>query len=245
MSGKIKIALCLSGEPRSSMFCFPYIYESFINLGHKYEVDVYIHSWKGFRALPLYNSKEFFIDDNKTPLFLKNKILTDFSFSDFLTNSLRFYNLNLMYYSNKASFDLIKNKNYDVYIRSRLDLLIESKFILDPVIHDIVNKNLDIFIPCNDLSNKENALDDQIWISNLNGMNYLANFVPYIFSNPEDFYKQYIYNNNITVSPEIILKQYLDNSNLNYASYALSNFRLIRKSDVTTDISIYYNFLDE
>jgi hypothetical protein len=38
MTGKkIKIALCLSGEPRSSMFCFPYIYESFINLGPQYQ----------------------------------------------------------------------------------------------------------------------------------------------------------------------------------------------------------------
>ena len=40
---KTKIALCLSGEPRSSMFCFPYIYESFIDLGDKYEIDIYIH----------------------------------------------------------------------------------------------------------------------------------------------------------------------------------------------------------
>ena len=44
MTGKPKIALCLSGEPRSSMFCFPYIYESFLDLGFEYEVDVYIHS---------------------------------------------------------------------------------------------------------------------------------------------------------------------------------------------------------
>jgi hypothetical protein len=67
MTGKpLKIALCLSGEPRSSMFCFPYIYESFINLGPQYEVDVYIHSWKNFRALPLYNPKSIKIEPNKT-----------------------------------------------------------------------------------------------------------------------------------------------------------------------------------
>jgi hypothetical protein len=65
MTGKpLKIALCLSGEPRSSMFCFPYIYESFINLGPQYEVDVYIVG--RILELYLYNPKSIKIEPNKT-----------------------------------------------------------------------------------------------------------------------------------------------------------------------------------
>ena len=38
-----KIALCLSGKPTSSMFCFAYIYDAFLN--NNYNVDVFIHTW--------------------------------------------------------------------------------------------------------------------------------------------------------------------------------------------------------
>ena len=76
MTGKkIKVALCLSGEPRNSMFSFPYIYESLVKLGHMYEVDIYIHSWKDFRALPLYNPKKYSIDWVEGGELLKEKFL--------------------------------------------------------------------------------------------------------------------------------------------------------------------------
>ena len=52
----MKIALCLSGKPRSSMFCYPYIYDAFMNNEH--QVDVFIHSWNECRALDLYRPKK-------------------------------------------------------------------------------------------------------------------------------------------------------------------------------------------
>ena len=52
----------LSGEPRYSMFCFPYIYESFINLGNKYEVDVFCYFRKPFRAFYSYKPKSYLYD---------------------------------------------------------------------------------------------------------------------------------------------------------------------------------------
>ena len=57
MNKKIKIALCISGEPRSTMASFPYIYETFLLDNPIYQTDVYLHSLKGFRALPLYKPK--------------------------------------------------------------------------------------------------------------------------------------------------------------------------------------------
>ena len=41
MTGKkIKIALCLSGEPRWATIGFPYIYETFLLPNNNFEVDV-------------------------------------------------------------------------------------------------------------------------------------------------------------------------------------------------------------
>ena len=133
MTGKkIKVALCLSGEPRSSMFCFPYIFESFINLGSQYEVDVYIHSWKGFRALSLYKPKNFQIDNSidedkyfrnyvntLTSQLQPSKLLLEYLKANkaYTTNSSSLKNTILMFTSIQKSFNLIRDP-YDIYIRS-------------------------------------------------------------------------------------------------------------------------------
>ena len=48
---KIKIALCISGEPRDSMVSFSFIYESFLRPYPNLDIDVYVHSFKPYRAL--------------------------------------------------------------------------------------------------------------------------------------------------------------------------------------------------
>ena len=75
MTGKkIRVALCLSGEPRSSMASFPYIYEAFLKDNDTYDIDVYSHSWKGFRALDLYKPKNSQIESINEPIFINNII---------------------------------------------------------------------------------------------------------------------------------------------------------------------------
>ena len=173
MTGKIKIALCLSGEPRSSMFCFPYIYETFLKPHPLYDVDVYIHTWKGFRALSLYNPKNCYVDflnEEKFYVSYYNSFIsTSKEFNQTLkkegkvsNNSSFLKNSTLMYYSIQKSFQLIKDK-YDICIRSRLDLFFPSPFNINPIILDIVSKKYDIFLPKDTETSQYN---DQLAIGN-------------------------------------------------------------------------------
>jgi hypothetical protein len=234
MSGKkIKIALCLSGEPRSTMFCFPYIYESFINLGPEYEVDVYIHSWKNFRALPLYNSKNIKIEPH-IPQQIKNILPSKF-------NSKHYFNHSLMYYSIKECFNLIKDP-YDIYIRCRLDLIFESKLVLNPIFIDILNNQYDIFSLHSDYPTKPKGIDDQILICNSNGINLLSNYFNQIQNNAKSFFtfQTQVYQK---FTAEGFLKTYLEKFNVKVISNPLSNYRLVRHSEVITDEP--FNFLDQ
>jgi hypothetical protein len=57
MENQAKIALRLSGLIRNSFFCFPYIYNSFLN--SEYKVDVFIHTWNESPTISLYNPLKF------------------------------------------------------------------------------------------------------------------------------------------------------------------------------------------
>lgn len=240
---KIKVALCLSGEPRSSMFCFPYIYESFINLGPKYEVDTYIHSWKNFRALPLYNPKQCKIDFH---LSEKLKIHTIVNFPDNYGNLINIQNQVLMWHSIKAAFDLA-GEDYDIYIRCRLDLIIDSKFLLNQCIFDLVNGKYNLFIPHNELDLHPNTYGkgytDQIFICNSESKTQLSKYYTDLMTNPSQFYQKYSSPDHFY--PEEALKKYLDYHKVNVIFSPLSNYRLVRNSDVNVNHQPSYNFLDQ
>ena len=235
MTGKkIKIALCLSGEPRSSMFCFPYIYESFINLGHEYDVDVYIHSWKNFRALPLYNPKSIKIEPSK-PTEIKSKISYPYNNSYFLNHTL-------MHYSIGECFNLIKEK-YDLYIRCRLDLIFDSKLILYPIFLDILNSQYDIFSLHSDYPTKpSNGIDDQILISNFKGAKILSQYRDQILFSSKKYFDK-LTEEVGSFTAEGYLKNYLDKQDIKVINNPLSNYRLVRNSQVQTDEP--FNFLDQ
>ena len=235
MSGKkIKIALCLSGEPRSTMFCFPYIYESFINLGPEYEVDVYIHSWKNFRALSLYNPKSVKIEPNKS-IEIKSKISHPY-------NNSYFQNYTLMHYSIGECFNLIK-EHYDLYIRCRLDLIFDSKLTLFPIFLDILSGKYDIFSLHSDYPTKlENGVDDQIIISNFKGSKILSQHINQILFSPIEYFNRL--NKEVgTFTAEGYFKNFLDKQDIRVVSNPLSNYRLVRNSQITTDEP--FNFLDQ
>jgi hypothetical protein len=235
MTGKkIKIALCLSGEPRSSMFCFPYIYESFINLGPQYEVDVYIHSWENFRALPLYNPLATKIEKNKS-IEIVNSLPSPY-------NTTQYQNHSLMYYSIKESFKLIK-KVYDIYIRCRLDLIFESKLVLNPIFEDTLKNYHDIFSLHSSYPTKhEGGVDDQVMICNEKGMLSLINYYDYIKNTPKELFEEQTKKFKGFYG-EGFLQNYLNKLNLKIINNPLSDYRLVRNSQVVTDEP--FNFLDQ
>ena len=194
MTGKkLKIALCLSGEPRNSMFCFPYIYESFINLGPGYEVDVYIHSRKTFRAFSLYKCKRYALDH--TPVYDLLKKFNNISLPENLKSSKDFYlgfttnsdfitNQVLMLDGIYKSFQLslLDDNHHDIYIRCRPDIFTNSKIEINSIIRDLLNEKYDIFIPSKNFDPDApsflqtiNQYNDQFAISNFKGAEIYSN----------------------------------------------------------------------
>jgi hypothetical protein len=235
MTGKkIKIALCLSGEPRSSMFCFPYIYESFINLGPKYEVNTYIHSWKNFRSLPLYSPKLYKIEPNK-PQQIKSQIPPPY-------NTSHYQNHTLMYYGIKECINLIEDP-YDIYIRCRLDLMFESKLVLFPIFLDILNSKYDMFSLHSDYPTKSlNGIDDQIIISNFKGIKSLSNYFNQLMPSPISYFEKVLKEEGHFYA-EGFLRNYLNKQDIKVVNNPLSNYRLVRSSQFEADKP--FDFLDQ
>ena len=243
---KIKIALCLSGEPRSSMASFPYVYEAFLKDNEIYDVEVYCHSWKGFRALDLYKPKNLKIEPINEPLFIDNildniqkyptKLLTLKSISDgFTSNTSLLKNSILMLSSIKKSFDLIQEP-YDVYIRCRYDIFFRSKFWLFPILNDLINNKYDMFIPLRyAYKPTPNNYNDQISIGNYSSMEIYANLIDNLNT---------LVNNTDEWNPEVWLKYWLDFNKVNISQHFV-DYTLIRQSSLITNEEYYHNFLDE
>lgn len=194
---KIKIALCLSGEPRSSMFCFPYIYESFIDIRPEYEVKTYIHFRKNFRALDLYNPIKIFPDILGIKDDYLNKLFKQITLPRELKESSSFYenytsrvnlvlNQILMVDGIHKCFNLIDpNDPPDIVIRCRPDIYTDSKLPIYNIIQDILQSKYDIFIPSkefqsvnsNHIKTIDKEFNDQIAIGNFQSMFYYSNMV--------------------------------------------------------------------
>jgi hypothetical protein len=251
MENKTRIALCLSGEPRSSMFCFPYIYESLINLGPKYEVDVYIHSWKNFRALPLYNPKNYLIDWISEEKYYEEVIFelinNQHLNSSNVNQELKYIientrnvgplkNTLLMCLSMQQCFNLIK-KPYDIYIRGRFDYYFPNKFNLYPLIKNIKSKKRDIILPEIEVYNADHTkhlyslFDDKFAICNLEGAKYYFNIYDSIFK---------ILPKETLLNPHILLKEYLNKSNLNIDLININTIDLVRSTRIITHQNTLY-----
>ena len=246
MSGKIKIALCLSGEPRSSMASFPYIYEAFLKDSEHYDIDVYIHSWKGFRALDLYKPKKYKIENINEPIFINNIINNLHSYSskistlksisnNFTPNVSLFKNSLLMLSSIQKCFNLIQG-SYDIYIRCRYDLFFRSKFWLVPILTDIIKNKYDMFIPLRyAYKSIHSNYNDQLSIGNYSSMNIYANLINNLNT---------LVNNTDEWNPEVWLKYWLDLNKVNISQHFV-DYTLIRQSSLITNEEYYHNFLDE
>ena len=135
-----KIALCLSGLIRNSFFCFPYIYQNFLNQG--LDVDVFIHTWNESPTIELYNPKKYQIENQQQVIDnIKSQIdFTSIKVEGNISNNIS------MYYSIKRCFDLVPS-DYDIVIRCRFDLLLENNLDFKTIVNGILSKDCDIFIP--------------------------------------------------------------------------------------------------
>jgi len=227
----IKIALCLSGEPRNSMVCFPYIMESFFYDNINYQTDIYIHTFKGFRALGLYRSKKHSIEiTNEFEIYKQFCRENKFNFTEL--RQTPFYNTVLMYYGIHRCFNLIEG-DYDYYIRCRPDLMFETRLDLDYIINHLKSNKKDIWVPHSyDIPNWETLANDQLAIGTYKAMKIYSETIIHL---PE------LINQTKTFYPEVLLKKHLDNNNLQL-DYGPSNLRLVRDKFFITHPSINNQF---
>jgi hypothetical protein len=194
----MKVALCISGKPRSSMFCYPYIYDAFINNEH--QVDTFIHSWDMCRVIDLYNPKKLEINSDKAALDMLIPMLN----LNGIEIAGNVYHNTLMYYSIKKCFDLI-DEDYDIVIRARFDLLLQPKFSIENILNDLQNKKYDIYIPNEEFN--MGGYNDQLAIGTYDAMKIYSDtfFNLNKFSHelkrwhPEKFLGKQLKDNNIKV----------------------------------------------
>ena len=211
----MKIALCISGKPRSSMFCYPYIYDAFINNEH--QVDIFIHSWDECRAIDLYNPKKIQINSDKETLDVLIPML-DLNGIKIEGNTK---NNVLMWYSIKKCFDLIEGE-YDVVIRARFDLLLQPKFDIERILNDLSNKKYDIYIPTEEFN--MGGYNDQLAIGTYDAMKIYSD----TFLNLNKFAHELG-----RWHPETFLGKQLKENGISVYQTHL-DYRLVRNVDVTT-----------
>jgi hypothetical protein len=222
----MKIALCISGKPRSSMFCYPYIYDVFMN--NKHQVDVFIHSWNECRVLDLYRPKQLEInsDSEALDMLLPMLNLNGVKIEGNVQNNV------LMYYSIKRCFDLI-DAEYDVIIRARFDLLLQPKFDIESILTDLKNKKYDIYIPNEEFN--MGGYNDQLAIGTSAAMEIYSN----TFFNLNQFAHELK-----RWHPETFLGKRLNDNNIK-VKQTHWDYRLVRNVNVETHWPENpYNFLN-
>ena len=222
----MKIALCISGEARSSMFCYPYLYDAFMNNEH--QVDVFVHTWKGCRALDLYKPKKLEINSDSEAL---NMLLPTLNLNGVKIQGNVNTNV-LMFCSIKKSFDLIDDE-YDVVIRTRFDLLLQPKFDIESILTDLQNKKYDIYIP--NVEFNLGGYNDQVAIGTYDAMKVYSD----TFFNLNKFAQELK-----RWHPETFLGKQLDDNNIKVHQTDW-DYRIVRKVDVETHwLENPYTFLN-
>jgi len=196
-----KIALCLSGLIRHSFFCFPYIYNSFLN--SEYKVDVFIHTWNESPTISLYNPLKYKIE-NETAVI--NQIWPQISLEGIKIDGNVNNNIK-MFYSIKKCFELVPD-DYDVVIRCRFDLLLQDKFDLKHCVDRLLLNEFDLYIP-NERFNM-GGFNDQLAIGSYSAMKIYSDCVYYLHNlsrtlnrwHPETFLYTYLTQYNLKITQD-------------------------------------------
>ena len=222
----MKIALSISGKPRSSMFCFPYIYDAFMN--NAYSVDVFIHTWNHCRAIDLYNPKKIEIESEQDVL---NSVIPQLDLNGIRVEGNVYHNV-LMYYSIKKSFDLVDD-DYDIIIRSRFDLLLQPKFNINLIVDDLLTNKYDVYIP--NVEFNMGGYNDQMAIGTYNAMKVYSDTIFNLNEFAHELGRWH---------PETFLGKQLNDNGINVYQNDL-DYRLVRSVHATTHWPENpYKFLD-
>lgn len=191
-----KIALCLSGLIRHSFFCFPYIYQNFLN--QDLDVDVFIHTWNESSVIDLYKPKNYKIEnrDDVLKLNLSQLDLKNISVQGNINNNIS------MFYSIKECFDLVPS-DYDIIIRCRFDLILQEKIDFVGIMNDILQNKYNIFIPNKDFNC--GGYTDQLAIGSYNSMKTYSDCILHLGSLSKELGKWH---------PESLLGLHLTKNNL-------------------------------
>ena len=214
-----KIALCLSGRTKSSMFCFPYIYDAFLN--NDYNVDVFIHTWEQSRVIDLYRPKKFEIEQYDSQTIL-NYFLSQLTLPNDIKIQGRIDNVLLEYYGNSKVFSLV-DSTYDYIIRCRFDIIIQDKFNLVEIIDGLNSDEYDIFSP--DEIFNFGGYQNRILVGKYSAMKSAMNLIENV---------NILANKTGVWHPETFLKTQLDNDCIRVYQKDI-NHRIVRSSSVVTN----------
>lgn len=164
----MKVALCISGEFRNSVFCFPTIYKNFIL---NYDTDVFIHTWSSASdSINLYQPKKILIENREDVLkseFAKINLSNNVKVNPYsnMNNNI------LMYYGIKKVIEMVDD-SYDFIVRIRPDLYLNNKLHLDDIFSDLNNGKYDLQIP--NRRQNHTGMNDQIAIGKFKEMKYYS-----------------------------------------------------------------------
>lgn len=221
----MKIALCLSGQPRNVKKGYEYINKNIIefNKNNGHEIDIFIHTWfsKDMIDQPIYNSGGHVSSDAITYKTYSDILELYHPLASVIQHPVKFDELN--YNENKFEFinvhnslsqrfsvsecismaflyDPIYSKYYDGYLRMRFDWAIKEPFNIDQ--YPLSYKT--IYLP-NDCPHM-NGVNDQFAYGEWNGMQIYSG----LMKNIHNLYNSY----SIPFVDELLLYKHLEINNV-------------------------------
>lgn len=158
----MKVAVCLSGEPRD----FNYIWNDFREKLNLESIDFYIHTWHSdslVSNLPLHNERGGMAYQNQLAQISSSEYVKKIDPTNFLVENFysshpytRFSTYTLpstisrmfsMFYGIQSVSNLIANNNYDYVIRSRPDIFLERKINWNHIVEKLSQDPHQILLP--------------------------------------------------------------------------------------------------
>lgn len=158
----MKIALCLSGQPRGLRKAFEYVHR---NLLSQYDVDVFCHLWYKPEQMPVMQDYYYFVADNYKPVALQWEPEWSSEVGDKyprIVNSFYPAHFTLSFYYSLYQANKLKqitesedNSKYDWVVRSRYDLALN--FVIP--FADLDNRKL--YVPADRTTPAHDFCNDQ------------------------------------------------------------------------------------
>ncbi len=201
----MKIAICLSGQPRFLDIGFHFLQRYLINPNIQHEIDFFIHSWydsdevgnffdsaqesqksmvgkisvdSDKLLINYYKPKKFIIEPQKNFDKYTKKLKTSTNAKQNILCSL-FYS---MYMANnlKKDYEIQNNFIYDIVLRTRTDIVYFNEIIFDNYINNLNNISVPkkYFLDQESFNNKNKPMPDIFAFSNSRNMDIFCSVYP-------------------------------------------------------------------